>query len=138
MITIQVDAFMCVAVPVSSREIKENAWKIISGLGMDQLSLDILITDDLAMRELNRQFLGMQGPTNVLSFPGQEDDESVSPGQLVINVDAIRRESILYGQKPYAHLARLMIHGILHLAGFDHGRVMDDAAQVLMREIANE
>lgn len=129
---------MCVAVPVSSREIIEIARKIVSGLGTEQLGLDILITHDLAMQKLNRRFLNMEGPTNVLSFPGQEGDKSASSGQLVVNVDAIKRESILYAQKPYVHLARLMIHGILHLAGFDHGRIMEDTAQGLMREIANE
>ncbi len=138
MITVRLDSFMCVAVPVSSREITETARKIVSGLGIKHLLLDILITHDLAMQKLNRQFLGMEGPTNVLSFPGHEGNESASPGQLVINVDAIKRESMLYSQKPYAYLTRLMIHGILHLAGYEHGRIMDDTSQGLMQEVLDE
>lgn len=138
MINTRFDSFICAAVPISSRDITEIARKVTSGLRIDILSLDILITHDLAMQNLNQRFLNMEGPTNVLSFPGQDGDKPATLGQLVINADAIKRESFLYDQDPYTHLARLMIHGILHLAGFEHGRIMDDTAQELMREITNE
>ncbi len=136
MINIQCGAYLCTVLPLSSRELVRIAGKIISGLGVDDPSLDILVTHDGKMKELNRIFLGMEGPTNVLSFPEQGGQDTNSMGQLVINIDAIKREAGLYGQEPFSYLVRLMIHGILHLAGYEHGEVMDDTARRLKSLVA--
>lgn len=127
MISIQLEAYFYDAVCISSREIAGIARKITSGLGIDDPAMDILITHDGTMKKLNKRFLGMEGPTNILSFP-DPDDHTDSLGQLVINADALGRESFLYGQEPVSCLERLMIHGILHLAGYEHGELMDEAA----------
>ncbi len=132
MINISCDAYLSAAVPISPGEMVKIAEKIISGLGIDDPSMDILVTHDGPMKDLNKKFLNMEGPTNVLSFPDQENNLQGSLGQLVVNVDAIKRESCLYGQDPFSYLVRLMVHGILHLAGFEHGELMDDTADGLM------
>ncbi len=88
------------------------------------------------MKKLNKRFLGMEGPTNVLSFPGSDTDSREISGHLVINIDAVRRESLLYGQDPELYLFSLMVHGMLHLAGHEHGKSMDEAFQELMSALS--
>ncbi len=137
MITLQTEANLSVAVPLSSREIVRVAGRIASALGLNEPCLDILVTHDGPMKELNRRFLGMEGPTNVISFPESNGTEQAGFGQLVINVDAIKRESFLYGQEPLNYLVRLMVHGILHLAGYEHGEKMDELAEALIPSAFN-
>ena len=59
--------------------------------------------------------------TTVLSFPG---DESL-PGVMLLSLDTLNRECLLYGQDPAEHLLRLLAHSVGHLAGYDHGEEMD-------------
>lgn len=132
MVNIGSDTYLSVAVPMSSREIVRICQKIFSRLGSKEPFLDVLLTHDGPMKHLNRRFLGMQGPTNVLSFPESGSEKLESLGQLVINIDAIKRESCLYGQDPADYMVRLLVHGILHLTGYEHGRDMDDTAEELI------
>lgn len=67
------------------------------------------------------QHLGCHGPTNVLSFPGAPG----MAGALLLSLDTLERECLLYGQEPCEHLLRLLAHGMGHLAGLDHGPEMD-------------
>ncbi|MGE9986201.1 rRNA maturation RNase YbeY [Desulfovibrio sp. SGI.169] len=85
----------------------------------DRLELHLL--DDAAMSVANLRFMGCMGPTNILSFPGGES----LPGILLLSLDTLARECLLYGQEPAEHLARLLSHGMGHLAGLDHGVAMD-------------
>lgn len=135
MVNIQSDAYLSVAVPMCSREIARICQKIFSRLGSKEPFLHVLLTHDGSMKDLNRRFLGMQGPTNVLSFPESGRDSLDSLGQLVINIDAIKRESCLYDQDPVDYLVRLLVHGILHLAGYGHGQDMDDMAEELISAV---
>ena len=86
--------------------------------------LSILFTDDSQIAELNERYLGRKGPTNVLAFPmaGGEDDsfESSMLGDVVISVDTAVREAEEAGEPLDLTLDRLLVHGILHLMGFDH------------------
>jgi probable rRNA maturation factor len=132
MINIQSEVYLCAVIPICRRELAGIAVRIFSGLGVDDPCLDMLITHDGRMQELNRNYLGVEGPTNVLSFPEQDGPDSDTGGQLVINIDAINRESFLYGQETCAYLMRMMTHGILHLAGYDHGQLMDDITEKLI------
>jgi probable rRNA maturation factor len=135
MVNIQSDAFLSVAVPMSSREVVRICQKVFSRLGSKEPFLDVLITHDGPIKDLNRRFLGMEGPTNVLSFPESGRDSQDSLGQLVINIDAIKRESCLYAQDPADYLVRLLVHGILHLVGYGHGKDMDDMAEELISAV---
>lgn len=132
MTSIRLETCLCRAVPLSSRELADIVRNILSGLGMDKSNLDILITGDKEMKALNRQFLAMEGPTNVLSFPDLNGRTKGSLGQLVINIDSVRREAFLYHQQPLTHLVRLLVHGMLHLAGFEHGQEMDETSDKLI------
>lgn len=84
--------------------------------------VDLLITDDVAIASLNRQAMGVVGPTNILSFPGCP---LASGAELALSVDTLLRECMLYGQTPERYLLRLLAHGTGHICGFDHGGAMD-------------
>ena len=88
--------------------------------------LSILITDDKHMAELNSRFLKRNGPTNVLAFPVKDDNpdepETSMLGDIVISLDAAMRDAIKAGESLTKMIDRLLIHGLLHLLGYNHER----------------
>jgi probable rRNA maturation factor len=91
--------------------------------------LAIVLTDDSAVRQLNRLWRGIDAPTNVLSFPSKQTaDEPPHLGDIVLAFETIAREAKAEG-KPFAHhLAHLAVHGFLHLVGYDHDQDADAEA----------
>ncbi|MBA5776083.1 rRNA maturation RNase YbeY [Stappia sp. F7233] len=92
--------------------------------------LSVVFTDDARIRELNREWRCKDKPTNVLSFPGDEGEEPpFGPllGDIVIARETVAREADEL-EKPFdAHLTHLVVHGLLHLFGYDHQ--IDDEAE---------
>src|SRR5580700_7611310 len=89
--------------------------------------LAIVLTDDSAIRQLNRLWRGTDAATNVLSFPSKQKtaDEPAHLGDIVLAYETIAREATAEG-KPFAHhLAHLTVHGFLHLIGYDHDKDAD-------------
>ncbi len=80
--------------------------------------------------ELNRRYRGKQGATNVLSFPFEVPSGVDLPwlGDLVICAPVVAREALAQGKPAGAHWAHLVVHGILHLIGYDHGTEAEAAA----------
>lgn len=81
---------------------------------------------------LNHRYRGRDAPTNVLAFPAERlpglPQETAGPlGDLVICVPLLLDEAAAQGKTPLAHLAHLVVHGTLHLLGFDHGNEADAA-----------
>lgn len=87
--------------------------------------VSVLLTDDAHQRSLNRDWRGQDKPTNVLSFPG-DDDENVPDGapvllgDIAIALETIQREAQDQQKSLADHFCHLMVHGMLHLLGFDH------------------
>jgi probable rRNA maturation factor len=81
----------------------------------------ILLTGDAALRALNREFRGKDKPTNVLSFPA----EGTYRGDIAIAYGVTSKEARAAGKSFADHAIHLAVHGILHLAGFDHERPKD-------------
>ena len=83
----------------------------------------MILVDDAAIAELNRAYRGIDGPTDVLAFPmGEGRFGALSPdllGDVVISAETAARQAGPHGVQP--ELALLLIHGILHLLGYDHG-----------------
>jgi probable rRNA maturation factor len=84
--------------------------------------MDIVFVADREMRELNNRYLRRDYATDVLSFAyeGETVDGSPFLGEIVIAPDAAVRNAAQYGIKPEREIKKLMVHGILHLAGYDH------------------
>jgi len=80
----------------------------------------VLLTDDREMRRLNRQFLGKDYATDVLSFPAETGGGRL--GDVAISVARAREQALRYGHELNQEIAILMLHGALHLLGMDHER----------------
>ncbi len=109
--------------------------------------LSIVITDDDEVHQLNKMYRGIDKPTNVLSFPMQEGEfADINPGLLgdvVISIDTAQKEADTACISLSQRMSQLLIHGILHLVGFDHETGPDQAQQMeiksleLLRQIEN-
>lgn len=91
--------------------------------------ISILLSDDAAVRTLNRDYRDLDKPTNVLSFPARDDDretdvfaehDTVLLGDIVVAFETTMREAEAEGKGAGDHLAHLVVHGVLHLLGLDH------------------
>ncbi len=91
----------------------------------------VLLTTDAALRDLNRRFRGKNKPTDVLSFPAEGPGAEQTAGDLAISVSTARRQAIEQGHSLGTELKVLMLHGLLHLAGYDHE---SDTGQMHRRE----
>jgi probable rRNA maturation factor len=86
-------------------------------------TVSLLFTGDQAMRTLNNEWRGKDKPTNVLSFPAPDTptpDGMVFFGDIAFGLETIRAECAAEGKSFEHHLTHLMVHGLLHLAGYDH------------------
>jgi probable rRNA maturation factor len=101
-------------------------------LGYPDAQLSILIVDDEQIAELNKVYLNHTGPTNVISFPMQAGQFSgITPellGDVVISADTAHREAVDAGMAMHERFNQLLIHGILHLTGYDHVHSEEEAA----------
>lgn len=98
-----------------------------SQVAAEALELSILLTDDSAVARLNREWRGKSGPTNVLSFPGETPPDAGSEtgmpillGDIAIAFETVVAESDAAGIPITDHLRHLVVHGVLHLLGYDH------------------
>lgn len=110
--------------PLDRRELRsalEVMSATVAAAGRPVEAVDLYLLDDAGMAAANARHLGCHGPTNVLSFPGTAG----MVGILLLSLDTLGRECLLYGQEPREHLLRLLAHGMGHLAGLDHGPEMD-------------
>ena len=96
----------------------------------DDAELSLVLTDDAAIRVLNRDHRGLDKPTNVLSFP-QDDPEADAYGPLlgdiVVAHETVAREANEEGISFRDHFLHMIVHGFLHLVGYDH--MNDDEAE---------
>lgn len=113
---------MLPATPVRLKELLDRLLYLARSLGADIKDVELHIVNDAQIAALNQKFMKRAGPTNILSFPGGAD----MPGQLVLSLDSLARECKLYGQCRRTHLFNLLVHGIAHLAGFEHGPDMEE------------
>ena len=130
---------------ISLVKIRKKARVILDALGSPEAELSILLVDDTAIAQLNRQYLSRPGPTNVIAFAMREGEfADVSPqllGDVVISVDTAEREGNESGIALEDRLNELLVHGILHLFGYDHekntadARVMAEKSTALMKLI---
>ena len=106
--------------------IRQMARAILNALDCPDGELSILIVDDNEIAKLNKQYLQREGPTNVISFPMRDGNFPGSGhdilGDVVISVETAEREGNDSGAGMRKRFAELLIHGILHLLGYDHER----------------
>ena len=109
----------------------------------DETEISVLLVDNATIQELNRDYREKDAPTDVLSFPLEEELEGEGEpeiiggptarmlGDIVISVEKAATQAAEYGHSVERELAFLLVHGLLHLLGHDHEK--DEAAKKLMR-----
>ena len=111
---------------------------LLAHAGISTAELSILLVDDKRMSELSRTWRKKSGPTNVLAFSLTEGDDSAMGlnllGDVVISVDTAAREAAEEGISLHARLETLLVHGFLHLIGYDHERSDSAAKKMADRE----
>jgi probable rRNA maturation factor len=130
---------------VSPKKIKQTVQVVLSALDFPEGEISILLVDDPQITILNQQYLDRQGPTNVIAFAMREGEFShLTPhllGDVVISMDTAAREAQEADLSPERRFNELLIHGILHLFGYDHedsakeARRMEEKSRELMELI---
>jgi rRNA maturation RNase YbeY len=112
------------------------AAKVLAAVGESESFLSLEIVGDSRMRRLNRQFRRQDKTTDVLAFATREARGPFSPllGDVVISLPQAIRQSRQRGNPIEAELAALLIHGVLHLCGYDHERSPADARKMKRKE----
>ena len=123
--------------PVLAARLRRAGGRLLAALGRRDAELSIVLVSDPLMRRLNRQWRGKDRPTDVLSFSQREGGGMVPPallGDVVISVATARRQAKECGETLAACSERLLIHGLLHLLGYDHERSAPEALRMQRRE----
>jgi probable rRNA maturation factor len=95
------------------------AMKALTAIGKDESSATIAFVSDKKIRELNRQFRGIDKATDVLSFPADGPDE-LNLGDIAIATETAATQARENGLSFDDEIAQLILHGLLHLSGYDH------------------
>jgi|TARA_B110000211_G_scaffold38412_1_gene39052 probable rRNA maturation factor len=126
----EADEVMAKAIP-SLEQIEAWANAVLVAENTGEQEITVRFTDDEESQTLNHEYRGKDKPTNVLSFPFEVPPgiEMNLLGDLVICVPVIMREAEEQDKTPTNHYAHMVVHGILHLLGYDH---IDDADADIM------
>lgn len=128
---------------VDAELLRRVATEVLYREGVEgEISLSVVITDDEAVRALNRQFREVDAPTDVLAFgSGEESDFVIAPGEpaylgdVVISYPRAVAQAEEYGHPIDRELVLLAVHGVLHLLGYDH---VDEVERMEMGARQNE
>jgi len=110
----------------------------LTAAGESESELSVELVGDRRMRRLNRVYRGNDRTTDVLAFPMRESDNPWPAllGDVVIAVPTARRQAREAGRSLEEELAALLVHGVLHLCGYDHERSQNEAMRMRRRERA--
>ena len=135
-------------IPLDLKRIRRAAQRLLTELGLLEAELSLLFVNDLQIQALNQQYLHRDKPTNVLAFPMREGEFStLHPhllGDLVISVETAKRQSNRFRLNAMEMVILLMIHGVLHLIGYEHegtkkgAREMSLKQEILFRDITQK
>jgi probable rRNA maturation factor len=128
-------------------KIQQKARDILNVLECHDAELSVLIVDDPQIATLNQQYLHRSGPTNVIAFPMHTDVfPNINPGILgdvVISIETAAKEGERIGIGMEERIIQLLVHGILHLIGYDHevseteAEMMEQKEKDILKKIKN-
>ena len=119
---------------------RRTSLQVLRLCGVSTYQLNVVLSTDDSIGELNSKYRNKSGPTNVLSFPYEDEDSflaSISPphlGDVIISYDRALAEARDAGCSCEQRLDWLIVHGVLHLLGYDHERSPEDAEEMLSKE----
>ncbi|EKE10286.1 MAG: hypothetical protein ACD_16C00056G0005 [uncultured bacterium] len=113
-----------VIAPLLKNEIAFALEKTTEALNSDfsQKEVSLVLTSDTEVQSLNKTYRHKDKPTNVLSFPSEQKDEV---GDIVLAYETVMKEADELGISPLHHTLHLIVHGFLHLLGYDHENKVD-------------
>jgi len=110
--------------PPAVGDVPEDAERLLAMRSLSDAELSVVLTDDATIQALNRDYRGVDSPTDVLSFSQREgegaDPEDAVLGDVVISLDTAQRQADERGHALAMEVRILLVHGFLHLLGFDH------------------
>lgn len=125
-------------IKIEKKKVSEVAGAILAAVGCTSVELSILFTDDEEIHTLNRDYRKKDKPTDVLSFPMRDGEYGdINPdllGDVVISLDTAAMQAEERGETLEEELNFLLIHGILHLFGFDHEGTASEARRMQAKE----
>ena len=125
-------------IPLDLKKIRRAAKRILTELGLLEAEISLLFVNDLQIQALNRKHLRRDEPTNVLAFPMREGEFStLHPhllGDLVISVETAKRQSSRFGLNDMEMVILLMVHGVLHLIGYEHEGTKKGAREMTLKQ----
>lgn len=125
-------------ISIDRRSVRRAMSRIMKHLNCSDKVIGLLFVDDREIREINRNYLSRDYPTNVISFSLTEGDfGDINPdilGDIVISVETAFKDAERSGMAFNDELAFLMIHGILHLLNYDHENASQVKTQVMRRK----
>jgi probable rRNA maturation factor len=134
--------FQAAELPLKRGQIKKNIEATLRHVGFEvDCEIGIACVDLAASHELNLQYREKDKPTNVLSFPSDMPEEMLSLldaeplGDLVICIPVVLQEAKEQHKTPSDHFTHLLVHGILHLLGYDHETSELDAEEMEALEV---
>jgi probable rRNA maturation factor len=106
---------------VESKLLSKIAHRVLEVLGLNKVELSIVLVSDAQIKRLNKLYRNKDKPTDVLSFPiGEKVNGWLILGDIVISVDTAKRQAKELGYSLEEELKRLLVHGLVHLLGYDH------------------
>lgn len=133
--------------PIDGIPLGQWAARALELLDRPDGELSVVVADNEQIRELNRAYLDRDRPTNVISFPQQEGEGPGGDhlGDVVISIETAHHEAQDAGMRLDERMLELLVHGICHLAGYNHEgvsdemtRQMEEVEESLCREIIEE
>jgi probable rRNA maturation factor len=118
-------------VPIDRGRMRETVRAVLDGESIAEVEISLAFVDNPTIHRLNQRYLQHDEPTDVLSFPLSEPNSKKLAGELVIGVEVALTQAAEHGHDVQAELALYVIHGLLHLCGYDDHEPVDAAA---MRE----
>src|SRR5260370_42053133 len=112
-------------VPVDRKRMREVARAVLDGEAVHDADISLAFVDNPTIHALNKRYLQHDEPTDVLSFPLSEPNAKKLSGELVIGAEIAHAQALEYGHDVQAELALYVIHGLLHLCGYDDNEPAD-------------
>ncbi len=119
-----------------TEELKDLTFGYVAEVGGHELlalnkifEVDVCLSNDTEVQRLNKEFRDVDKPTNVLSFAEVDDDgfwtsldgaENLELGNIILAFETLQREAVFQNISVYAHYCHLLVHGFLHILGYDH------------------
>jgi len=104
---------------VASDELESLAAFVLTEEGTTgSWEITVALLDDARLQSLHRDFMGIDSPTDIMTFPVEESAEDAQGGELAMSVDHAMTQGIAWGHSPKEEIAFLVVHGLLHLTGW--------------------